>query len=152
MEKQLAVAKVLNDLYKEEHDGHDMDAFRIQKLMYFLQRESLIKSDEAFFKGQFEGWTYGPVLPYLYKNFRKSNKFENVEDVSEESFAFIKSVYEMYKDESSLRLNRMSHEEFSWQNARVGLDDGASGNKKISLDEIRVDAVREMIRRALGGM
>ena len=41
----------------------------------------------------------------------------------------------------------LSHEEFSWKQAREGLAPDENGNKKLSLKAIKVDAKREMLRR-----
>lgn len=42
----------------------------LQKIVYFCHVWSLIKRQKPLVKHQFEAWQYGPVLQYLYREFR----------------------------------------------------------------------------------
>ena len=46
----------------------------LQKVVYFCNVWSLIELDRPLLKHQFEAWQYGPVLQYLYREFKE---FEN---------------------------------------------------------------------------
>ena len=59
----------------------------------------------------------------------------------------LKSVLERYGSLSSWKLSSLSHEEFSWKKARKGLEAADDGNVVLSLDAMRVDATRELMRR-----
>ena len=61
MADTLAVAKYLNELNVQAH-GENMDQMKMHKLMYFSQRESLMKLNNPLFDELFEAWKYGPVL------------------------------------------------------------------------------------------
>lgn len=61
MEKALVVAKAFCELYKKKY-GKLMKEIRLQKMMYFAQRESLITNGRVLFDEEFLGWKYGPVL------------------------------------------------------------------------------------------
>lgn len=43
----------------------DHSELKLQKLMYFAQRESLALTGLPLFEEPFEGWIHGPVLPQL---------------------------------------------------------------------------------------
>jgi len=42
----------------------------LQKLVYFCHVWSLIELGRPLIRHQFEAWEFGPVLPYLYREFR----------------------------------------------------------------------------------
>ncbi len=42
----------------------------LQKLVYFCHVWSLIELHRPLIKHKFEAWDYGPVLPYLYREFK----------------------------------------------------------------------------------
>lgn len=149
MEKTMNVAKALYDMYYEEH-GMPMDEMKMHKLMYFLQRESLMKNDEALFDGSFYGWRYGPVLREVRQEYRKSAaaRFKYAaEAVSSETMDLLRSTLGRYGALSSWKLSSLSHEEFSWKHSRTGLNADEDGSVKLLLDAMRVDAVKEKMKR-----
>lgn len=148
MEKTLCVAKALYDMYYEQK-GERMDEMKMHKLMYFSQRESLMYYNEPLFDGTFFGWKYGPVLKEVRSEYRSSlNPFSGVgEKVSEDTLRLLQNVLERYGSLSSWKLSSLSHEEFSWKKARVGLEAGEDGDVKLSLDAMKVDATKELVAR-----
>src|SRR5438067_244245 len=42
----------------------------LQKIVYFCHVWSLIELHRPLIKHKFEAWEHGPVLPYLYRDFR----------------------------------------------------------------------------------
>lgn len=147
MEKVLAVAKHLFTMYKEEFHKN-MDEMKMHKLMYFSQRESLIQHDEPLFEECFSSWRYGPVLLSVREEFMKASPFEDIDDsISSDAKALIKDVLSRYGSISSWNLSVMSHEELSWKLARSGLEPSENGTRQLSIDAIRLDAVRERLAR-----
>ena len=145
--KTMCVAKVLYDMYYAEKGVH-MDEMKMHKLMYFSQRESLMYNKEPLFNATFYGWKFGPVLKEVRSEFRMLNPFSNVEDlVSEQTKELLKSVLVRYGSLSSWKLSSLSHEEFSWKKARVGLEAGEDGNVELSLEAMKVDATKELVAR-----
>ena len=67
---------------------------------------------------------------------------EQFEDVFE-------SVFKRYANKTSWSLSTLTHGEFSWQNARKGLDPEENGHNMIAVDDIRKDAERIKLRRVL---
>ncbi len=147
MEKTMCVAKALYDMYYEQNGVH-MDEMKMHKLMYFSQRESLMYNNEPLFDATFYGWKYGPVLTEVRSEFRLMKPFSNVEGcVSEKTLELLKSVLNRYGSLSSWKLSSLSHEEFSWKKSRVGLESGEDGNVELSLEAMKVDAMKEVVAR-----
>lgn len=149
MEKTMYVAKALYDMYYERN-GKRMDEMKMHKLMYFSQRESLMRYNEPLFDGTFYGWKYGPVL----KEVRSAYTLDTFSNgtfgkVSDGTMELLKSVLDRYGSLSSWKLSSLSHEEFSWKKARKGLEAGEDGDVEMSLDAMRVDATRELMNRKM---
>lgn len=148
MERTLCVAKALYDMYYELN-GVGMDEMKMHKLMYFAQRESLMYNNEPLFDGTFYGWKYGPVLKEVRTEyFGYTVPFATVVGtVCEETKMLLREVLDRYGSLSSWKLSSLSHEEFSWKKARVGLESGEDGDTKLSLDAMKVDALKEKVAR-----
>lgn len=151
MEKTLHVAKMLYNLYYQQK-GVCMDEMKMHKLMYFSQRESLMNTNEPLFNGVFYGWKYGPVLKEVRDQyFGVIVPFAYVSGtVRKETVDLLQKVLERYGSLSFWKLSCLSHEEFSWKKSRVGLESGDDGDVQLSLDAMRVDAVKERVARKRG--
>ena len=140
MSKTLAVAKYLNELNVERH-GCDMDEMKMHKMMYFSQRESLMNTNNPLFGDSFEARS-------VRNEYKCNHMFESVnESLTEEEKRLVESVFERYDSFDAWDLSSLSHEEFSWKQAREGLAPNENGSQKLSLRAMRVDAKREMLRR-----
>lgn len=147
MEKALVVAKYFNELYKYEK-GSDMDQMRMHKMMYLVQRESLMYNKEPLFEAEFQGWKYGPVLLEVRNEYTTGNMFAGVcGELSEKARQLVESVYLRYKELSSWKLSSLSHGELSWKSSRKGMAVNENGNVTLKLADMKVDAARELLRR-----
>jgi len=63
-----AVANYVLDLCEE--NGRAVTNLSLQKIIYFCHVWSLIKLGQPLIRHQFEAWQYGPVLQYLYREFK----------------------------------------------------------------------------------
>ena len=52
----------------------------------------------------------------------------------------VRNIFEQYGYYDSCFLRNLSHEEYSWKNSRLGLPDGAPGNREIKIEDIAIDA------------
>lgn len=50
--------------------GRGITNLSLQKIVYFCHVWSLIERGQPLLKHQFEAWQYGPVLQYLYREFK----------------------------------------------------------------------------------
>ena len=152
MENVLRVAKVFYDYFFEEN-GYNVDELKMHKLMYLAQRESLIEYDEPLFFAHFYGWKFGPVLKEIREEYRTGNLFKDISLPTEpKTLELVRSVLKRYGDMSSWDLSNLSHQELSWKMARKGLEPGDNGNKELSIDMIKVDAIREKLTREHYGL
>ena len=150
MDKTLCVAKQLDQMYYERF-SEPMDPAKMQKLMYFANRESLMYRNLPLFRENFRGWKYGPVLLSVRKAYQaqKERPFADVNGtVCDETKHYLKDVLDRYGNLSSWKLSHLSHGELSWKMARRGLNPSENGDVKLSPNLLRVDAKRELERRA----
>lgn len=54
--------------------GREQTHLSLQKLVFFCHAWSLVKLERPLVKHQFEAWQFGPVLQYLYRDFRSSDR------------------------------------------------------------------------------
>ena len=147
MEKALAVAKEFYDGYFSCF-GKKMDEMKMHKLMYFVQRESLMLSGDVLFQEDFFGWSYGPVLKSVRSEYMEEEPFQDVEGcVCQATRELVKAVMDRYAKMSSWRLSSLSHNEFSWKCSRKGLDASDNGDVKLEVSAMKVDAARELSQR-----
>ena len=147
MENTMCVAKALYDMYYKKN-AKAMDEMKMHKLMYFAQRESLIRHNMALFYGVFYGWKYGPVLKEVRTAYKQGDFSHEFDEVSEETKDLLQFILERYGSLSSWKLSSLSHGEFSWKKARQGLESGEDGNVELLLDAMKVDATKELMNRS----
>jgi uncharacterized phage-associated protein len=147
MQNSKCVGKTLYDLYLARY-GKSMDEMKMHKMMYFVQRESLMDTDQLLFDEPFYGWKFGPVLMSVRAEYRNAVPYINVKgSVDEVTRALLEKVLDRYAERSSWSLSRLSHDEVSWKHARVGLKPEENGNVALTEKMMRVDAVREKAQR-----
>lgn len=150
MENTLNVAKYLYDTFLERFK-QPMDEMKMHKLMYFVQRESLMFNKRVLFDESFLGWKYGPVLLSVRSEYLKDSRFSSVNgSVSNETKQLVNNVLDRYGAVSSWKLSSLSHNEFSWKCARKGLSASDNGNVKLAVNAMKVDAARELAERKNG--
>lgn len=146
---ELRLANVFYKMYLDRFN-EIIDEMKLHKLMYFLQRESLIQTGQPLFEEQFEGWKYGPVLISVRKAYRQQ-LFEQMGSVffPDTINSIVNQVFDRYAVKESWSLSRITHGEYAWLQSRKGLIDGESGNKKILVSDMRIDAERVSARREM---
>ena len=139
MEKILNVAEYI---FKEYYrvTGELIDEMKLQKLLYFSQRETLAILNKPLFNEEFEGWKYGPISRGVRTVFTKDGINTDTEDIKSENKYIINNVILEYGSLASWKLSEISHKEVSWLNSRKDLKDGENGNRKIKLEDIKEDA------------
>jgi uncharacterized phage-associated protein len=128
----IAPVIVANNFIKRAKDEDiSVTPLKLQKLVYFLYREYLIKTGESLFTERFETWKYGPVLPSIYSEFNSYGD-DSIKTYSKDSqgksFSVnetgifktcIDSVWEKYKFNTGLQLSNMTHEPgTAWSKAK----------------------------------
>ena len=147
MANTLAVAQYLNELNLKRH-GCNMRQMRMHKEMYFSQRESLMITDNPLFDSEFEAWKYGPVLTEVRSEYLSGHMFKgDYGTLTEDEQKLVTSVFDRYESVDTWDLSSLSHEEYSWKQARKGLSPNDPCRKKLNVSAMRVDAKRELLRR-----
>ncbi|MBQ7231536.1 MAG: DUF4065 domain-containing protein [Oscillospiraceae bacterium] len=143
------IASYIAGRYQAEH-GERIDEMKLHKLLYFAQRESLIRSGEPLFEGDFYGWRFGPVLADIREIYKNDDFAAEVSAADMEGAGEILDyVFDSYADKDSWSLSRLTHGEISWKKSRKGVAPSESSNNLIPLDDIRLDADRMRQRREM---
>src|SRR5665213_976839 len=115
---------------------------KLQKLMYYSQAWNLAFTNEALFCEEFEAWVHGPVIPSLFRRFkhlRWSPIIEDVHPVADEKLVgHLGNVITTYGPATGGQLERLSHSESPWKDARGDLAPEMPSNAVISKDSIRI--------------
>ena len=142
------VAAYICTRYQAER-GERIDEMKLHKLLYLAQRESLIRTGEPLFAGDFYGWRFGPVLPQIRENYKNDNFQPVSDDALGSDKATLDAVFESYAGKDSWSLSRLTHGEICWKKSRKGIAPNDSSNNRIPLADIRLDAERMRERREM---
>lgn len=136
----LDVAQYLYGYY-EERTGDKIDELKLQKLLYFIQRESIALTSKPMFNECFEGWIHGPVSTEVRKRFDKAHGIVyETQKLSEQDAYIVRNVFEQYGYYDSWYLRNLSHEEISWKNSRIGIPEKKPGSVELKIEDIYIDA------------
>lgn len=109
-----------------EH-GDAVTNLKLQKLLYYMQGFHLAFFGAPLFNEAIEAWTYGPVVPVVFQEFRKYKKRainpDNYHDglvLSDEQQRMFDMVYSEYNRFSAVTLMKMTHTEGPWKNHDIG--------------------------------
>lgn len=148
MEKVSQIASYLLKRYKSRY-GEVMDEIKLQKLLYFTQREAIIRMGEPMFEAEFRAWKYGPVIIDIHTKYKSGDLYE---ELSQESIQRWKDCFDYIFDElapkKTMSLVSLAHGEKSWQRARVGFGKYDRSDVPMSLSDIYEDAEYRKQRRA----
>ena len=139
MEKIINVAQYIFNEYKRVTE-EIIDEMKLQKLLYFSQRETFAILNQPLFNEVFEGWRYGPVSREVRTVFTEDGVNAQTEDIKSESKYIINNIIQEYGALASWKLSALTHKETSWLNSRKGLKKEENGNVKIKIEDIREDA------------
>ena len=98
-----------------EH-GELITNLKLQKLLYYVHR-CLATYNKPLFKNDFEARVHGPVIPAIYRFFRRY-QYKPITD-------------------SAFTLESRTHREAPWMNARQGLPEDERSTNIIKKDDIR---------------
>lgn len=106
------------------HDSEDLITnLKLQKLLYYIQGWHLGLYEKPLFNEDFQAWVHGPVQPAIYGEYKSyrwnpiSEEISNIE-FTEDVNSHINEVLETYGVESAYMLERRTHLELPWLDAR----------------------------------
>jgi len=133
----------------------EMSHLKLQKLIYMIEGYHLAYfGGDSLIEDDFQAWTHGPVCRRVFDILKdKSILYGDVKYVqnegeelpqdilkrtlSSEQMELIDDVLSLYKDESGMSLESITHKQTPWINARKGLPYYAKCNNVISKEEMR---------------
>jgi uncharacterized phage-associated protein len=114
---------------------------KLQKLLYYAQAWHLVFFEGPLFGEEIEAWVHGPVVPAVFRRYREHrwgsiSKPENV-PAPAPAASHLEEVWRVYGSLTAYDLERLTHSEKPWKNARIGLTPDASSNAVISKASIQ---------------
>lgn len=119
----------------------------LQKLLYFTQGVSYALNGRPIFPENCQAWVHGPVYPEVYDMF-KDFKYNPIEDarfaifdgidneLDENERKVLDLVMNTFGEYGGRALERITHNEEPWKEARKGYDDSIPSNEIISMKNI----------------
>lgn len=149
-------AKALANLFLHWARAEEIDVtpLKLQKLLYFCHADSLLQSGQILVKDEFEAWSYGPVIPSVYQEFkdlseqpirRLAKSFDpitqlkcvRIADPDSEVVRRTRPIFDIYLPVSAGHLSAMSHMQGGpWERARAAFTAHLNINRRISNDLI----------------
>ena len=109
-----------------EH-GDTISNLKLQKLLYYMQGFHLALFDAPFFNETIEAWTYGPVVPVVFREFKRyQNRAINPGNycdelvLTDDEQQMFDTVYDEYNRFSAVALMQMTHSEGPWKSHAIG--------------------------------
>lgn len=139
--KALDIAKWFVNATDRE-SGDDITHLKLQKLLYYAQGWSLAIFDRPLFAEDLEAWAHGPVVVSVWDQF-KSFGFQSLPEqkttrrLDDEAQKLLKAVNSRYGIFTAKHLEKMTHSESPWLNARGDLPIDARCNNKISKKDMK---------------
>lgn len=147
----ISVQALCNTILKKSFDENiPVSPMKLQKLIYFIYRDYLQRTDTPLFTEEFQTWQYGPVLRSVYDEFKtfRANRITRFaktandevyiinETVDPNLCASINNTWNSYKYQDGIALSQITHREGSaWRRAFE------SGRQTLQDIDIRSDHV-----------
>jgi uncharacterized phage-associated protein len=123
MYRALQIAKYFIALCNAD-EGDLLSNLKLQKLLYYGQGFHLAINGKRLFRENVEAWTYGPVVPPVYHEYKSYDNGVlppptdfNPDEIDEEARGILNEVFQVYGQYSAWKLANMTHEEPPWRNA-----------------------------------
>ena len=134
------VADMLIHLARER--GIDITNLKLQKLLYYAQAWNLVFTGEPLFSGDIEAWVHGPVVPSVFRRFKAFgwNTIDSPVTPYHDTYlsAHLKLILTAYGALGATQLERLTHSEAPWKNARKGLPPDVSSNSIIAHKDMKM--------------
>jgi uncharacterized phage-associated protein len=117
----------------------NLSVLKHQKLLYYIQAWYLAFYGKKLFNEDFEAWVHGPVNKEIYNLYRDTKYIfselelsdihrEDYKSLPDEVKLHIDTILDSYAKFTAAELERMTHEERPWLQAREGLNEYERGN------------------------
>lgn len=137
------VASHLIYMAEADEESERLSPMRLQKLLYYTQGWGIACLERPIFREKIKAWTYGPVVPQIFHQFKAHGKngippeaVEVPRTMEPSELTLIQSVWATYRAYSAVSLSEMTHNEDPWKEARGSLPLEASCENEIDLDSL----------------
>lgn len=121
--------------------GTPVSNLKLQKLVYYSQAWYLAIFKKPLFVEDIEAWVHGPVVPQIFRLYRdyKWSPLPQAGNaaVSTKVRKHLEEVWNAYGNRSAYDLERLTHSEDPWKEARIGLSPDESSHNVIEKDSMR---------------
>lgn len=124
-----------------EESGDTISNLKLQKLVYYAQGFSLALLKRPLFEEQIEAWMHGPVVPAIYRKYKKHGNQAlpiparlDLDKFSDDEKDLLDEVHGVFGQFSAWKLRNMTHEEAPWKDNYI---EGV-GYQVIPHDELKV--------------
>ncbi|WP_406678477.1 Panacea domain-containing protein [Moorella sp. ACPs] len=124
--------------------GSAITPLKLQKLLYYAQGWHLSFFDAPLFTSDFQAWVHGPVCPEIYHKYRDYGwrSLEKVEENMDAAFdtsqvELLNAINEVYGMFDAKVLERMTHKDEPWREARRGYQASEHCQEIISKESIK---------------
>lgn len=116
--------------------GEAITQLKLQKLVYYADAWFLANFDKSLIEEDFEAWAHGPVVRSLYAKYR-NKRWEALPPeagpgVPQDVESYLEAVFDEYGQYGAKKLEKMTHSEQPWLDARGDLPPEAASDTKIS--------------------
>jgi uncharacterized phage-associated protein len=115
----------------------NLDAMKLQKLLYYSQAWSLVWDGKPLFPSKIEAWANGPVVREVFKAYQTQYKvsearFGNKDALNPTEKKTVDAILKFYSSQSGFYLSQLTHQERPWKEARVGIAPGDPSDREIT--------------------
>ena len=136
----LDVAKYI--IWYSHKKGYPISNLRLQKLLYFVQADFIMKKDSPCFDDGIIAWGFGPVIPDVYHEYKiygateipKSKGRNGYAKIREADMQLIDELLDESSSYSTSQLVDITHKQAPWKDVYKG---------RYSNEPITQDAIRE---------
>lgn len=128
----------------DQASGSVMTHLKLQKLCYYAQAWHLVFTGNPIFENHFEAWAHGPVCPDLwhkYKEYRyepiPAPEYFDTQSLCPEVQETLDEVWNTYGSFDAKYLERLTHQEKPWIEARQGCRPGDRCDTPINIETMR---------------
>jgi uncharacterized phage-associated protein len=140
--KALKVAEYFIDFSRAV--GDPLTNLKLQKLLYYAQGWYLALKDKPLFHERIEAWPHGPAVPPVYGLY-KGWKWQPIgakvsadpDDYSADVLGHLNEIMQVFGTLTAYQLERMTHREKPWLDARGSLPIDAPSHEVITQESMK---------------
>lgn len=121
--------------------GAPINNLKLQKLLYYCQAWHLGIYDKPLFHDRIEAWIHGPVVPFVYRAYKAFQwspiTVDSGSTLPGECGDHVESVLKAYGSFSAWELERLTHSENPWKQARGGIPPDQSSHAIITHESMK---------------